>query len=482
MAIVDAGRRDSRAVVPLAAALLAITVSACGGETASSVQETGVAEAGDSDVSRSPDVSVLDVTVVDAVADATDVAVADVLGDGGGLVDATLDAPEDSSAAEASPIDSGFESGLDATIDVVVDAPTESCPLGEVVCPPGGCTDLQTDVNNCGSCGNVCPSGASCQTGTCQCPAGQVVCSGTVCADLQNDSANCGSCGNNCMPDNPNDNPPGGYCQLGVCHEPVLLGPGNRGIAVDTNNVYVGISDYGDAGASILRMPKDGGAFTFLATNQGGMYSLAIDSQNVYWASGTAVASAPLAGGTPTTLATNQDSSQGVAVDANNVYWTTYLGGTVMSVPIGGGNPTTLASNWLEATAIAVDATDVYWADYLGATAMVPIGGGSPSAVSGVHGAQSLAVDSTNLYWSGGVVAAVPLGGGSATTLFSCGRQGLALDATTVYFGCGVSSVNKDGTGFVYLSNGLPWAIAVDSTSVYWTDQNIGSVFKIDKP
>jgi hypothetical protein len=31
----------------------------------------------------------------------------------------------------------------------------------------GQCTDLQTDNNNCGNCGTVCPPGQSCQNGVC---------------------------------------------------------------------------------------------------------------------------------------------------------------------------------------------------------------------------------------------------------------------------------------------------------------------------
>jgi hypothetical protein len=44
------------------------------------------------------------------------------------------------------------------------------CPPGQTLCPsPTGCTDLQTDINNCGGCGNVCPLGTvDCIGGICQ--------------------------------------------------------------------------------------------------------------------------------------------------------------------------------------------------------------------------------------------------------------------------------------------------------------------------
>ncbi|MBI3295705.1 MAG: hypothetical protein HYZ71_13345 [Deltaproteobacteria bacterium] len=40
---------------------------------------------------------------------------------------------------------------------------------GETKCS-GKCVNLQTDNNNCGSCGNVCPTGQSCSSGTCRPP------------------------------------------------------------------------------------------------------------------------------------------------------------------------------------------------------------------------------------------------------------------------------------------------------------------------
>ncbi len=83
------------------------------------------------------------------------------------------------------------------------------CPAGSTGCS-GGCVELGSDVNNCGTCGNQCTSaiGEICQGGQCACPGSDVVCNG-VCVDESNDASNCGACATVC--------PPGASCQSGGC-------------------------------------------------------------------------------------------------------------------------------------------------------------------------------------------------------------------------------------------------------------------------
>ena len=78
-----------------------------------------------------------------------------------------------------------------------------------------GCeTNLQTSVNNCGSCGAACTPGyfetATCSSGVCEytCKIGIAECNG-ICTDISSDPNNCGSCGFEC---------PAGYrCMSGMC-------------------------------------------------------------------------------------------------------------------------------------------------------------------------------------------------------------------------------------------------------------------------
>ncbi len=89
----------------------------------------------------------------------------------------------------------------------------------------GQCIDGFGDRNNCGACGNVCPAGQDCVGGQCQPPCDachqrvnnvcvlididkDTVCDG-ACVDTLTDSNNCGSCGNECLG--------GDTCQNGLC-------------------------------------------------------------------------------------------------------------------------------------------------------------------------------------------------------------------------------------------------------------------------
>ena len=79
----------------------------------------------------------------------------------------------------------------------------------------GACVDLQSDMYNCGACGEVCESGlvpVECRSGVCEranCPVGVEYC-GAVdgCRDLSSDPGHCGACQNPCASD---------VCSGGVC-------------------------------------------------------------------------------------------------------------------------------------------------------------------------------------------------------------------------------------------------------------------------
>src|SRR6476646_9743536 len=82
------------------------------------------------------------------------------------------------------------------------------CATGQTLCN-GTCVNTQTNPNNCGACGSICPAGGACKNGACasgSCPSGETRCRGT-CVNLLTNAQNCGTCGTAC--------PAGQSCQNG---------------------------------------------------------------------------------------------------------------------------------------------------------------------------------------------------------------------------------------------------------------------------
>jgi hypothetical protein len=98
--------------------------------------------------------------------------------------------------AEAAP-EAAAEGGTDA-----------GCPVAGQTSCAGTCTNTQTDNANCGTCGNACSGGETCQSGTCLCPTGQTFCN-AACTNTATDNSNCGMCGNACKS--------GQVCSGGTC-------------------------------------------------------------------------------------------------------------------------------------------------------------------------------------------------------------------------------------------------------------------------
>lgn len=110
--------------------------------------------------------------------------------------------------------------GIDQDCNLALDddancGPLQQCMSGACKCKPENlcagsttCVDLLSDSTNCGTCGNACPTGATCLAGNCECPGDQVPC-GATCVNTGNDASNCGTCGKACATNE--------SCETGAC-------------------------------------------------------------------------------------------------------------------------------------------------------------------------------------------------------------------------------------------------------------------------
>ena len=282
-----------------------------------------------------------------------------------------------------------------------------------------------------------------------------------------------------------------------------LANPSN--LAVDETSVYVSTSAAPMDG-SILKVPKTGGSPVSLIRGQflgGYSHALAVDSAHAYFVvvrTGSGITNTimtiPTAGGSPLPLVPNRDSIYSITLDSANLYWTEPQSGSVMKAPKAGGSPLTLVTGQAQPSALAVDSEHVYWINRFDGLSRMGLDGSNRS-ILGTIAADSgpvLAIDSTNAYWGmNGYLEAVPKAGGQQVTLLpDYGTVGsdIATDGDMIYWlesgTCGASSCNSDGAVMkmpvvggpqTVVASGLaqPVALGLDQAHVYWIERGNGA-------
>jgi sugar lactone lactonase YvrE len=181
----------------------------------------------------------------------------------------------------------------------------------------------------------------------------------------------------------------------------------------------------------------------------------------------------------------------------------------------GGGNSapagtlptaTTLASGLTNALALTVDSSNIYWTESADGTTgtgtitvkMIGIAGGTVTTLASSQRPTSvyawdIAVDSDSVYWieqyqnNLSSLKKVELNSGTVTELVSDPARplGLAMDSSALYYtdynGGTINKIDKTGGTPTILASGQnqPHYIAIDSTYVYWVNDGDGSINKV---
>jgi hypothetical protein len=209
------------------------------------------------------------------------------------------------------------------------------------------------------------------------------------------------------------------------------------------------------------------------------------DDQNC-GACGAACPTGCLAGTCPATaLASGLDAPTVMAVDANNVYWSDSAAGhAVMELPLGGDASAAIAlapAVSAAASDLAVTATNVYWADG-SAVRAVPIAGGSTTTISAV-GASSLALSATKLYWTTtSAILSAPLPSGTVSTIESglTAPTNISLGSSHLYWASNPSVCGPGSILSCSLTGGAITTLASGSYSAYDTLAVGSSVYSLD--
>lgn len=205
----------------------------------------------------------------------------------------------------------------------------------------------------------------------------------------------------------------------------------------------------------------------WLASSSFYITDLATDGVAVYWDDGAFgdIWKVPVAGGPAELLSNGLENGGGaqpgpIRVSDGFVYW--LAGDTIKRVPVGGG-PVTMVVSGVVVADLAVRGSTVYFSDYSGdkwTIKEIPGEGGTATTVTSFAYSlpRYLALDDQNVYWL------APL---------AIGAQGES-GVWRVPVGGGAKTRIADVTSALY----HPESIAVDGTSVYWTDTAEGAVKK----
>jgi hypothetical protein len=281
------------------------------------------------------------------------------------------------------------------------------------------------------------------------------------------------------------------------------------GIAVDSTDVYWTESDIGSSwntgSTYVKKIGKNSGSVTTIASSSGlpnyvNTWSIAVDSNNVYWTESNQnsmlLNAVGLNGGAVTTLVSTDDLCGPflMTMDYSSVYWsdthdTAKGSNSIKKWAKNGGLLTTLAIGQTEPSCIAVNSSGVFWLDTWGGTInKVGINGGTAIILVTVPSLAyfgwytKIAVDSSSVYWIDQVsgdssINKISINGGALTTIVSkldCPIV-IAIDSTNIYWsnnGGGIFKVSKNGGTVTTLRSSPDEAtyIIFDDTCIYWTD------------
>jgi len=280
-----------------------------------------------------------------------------------------------------------------------------------------------------------------------------------------------------------------------------------------------------DAGFMPMKLALDDDYIYFSEANTGGIYriaktggmplpywegitfpfAVAVDDATVYWGDVEGVWRCPKAGcpgGMETAIAPSIENVQAIAIDQANVYWTDDVASQVLAAPLTGASAgTRLWSGSSNASPlnIATDGQHVYFTSDDGRLHIVDVDGGaaSPSTL-GAAGSASLGVtvQGSQVFWTAGGAQGKVLETATAapttanTVLTNQNVPGaIVSDGVNLYWlatdgdagALHTCAIDDCQSSILAGSMVAPCDVVVDTSAVYYTDQQGGVLWKLPK-
>jgi hypothetical protein len=319
------------------------------------------------------------------------------------------------------------------------------------------------------------------------CAPGLTLC-GTACVQTRSDPNHCGACNAACTATPPSS----AECVIGECVVTLATATPSAAtdLAVDATHVYW--TDQVDN--TIQRIPLGGGPVESLVTDQMQAHHIALDATSIYWLSNGVNGGVWKSGrdGSGPTRIVPLNNITDLAVTAAGVY---FLGGpgAVSVLPTGADASVAVATGGDFPSRLAVDDHNVYYTEYGTTVYRAPLDGGVTVPLTTSQGIpqSGLALTATDVYWgTGSLTMSAPLAGGAAQTRASTALFGVAVHGEFLYGFTPTGSIVKiplaggRAETLVFRNTSSAYTIldiAVDDTSVYWTEtaNGVGSVLKV---